>query len=71
MCIRDRNYGFNLDALFTGDTEVIDNPYADGIGPIPREDYDLRVDSLVSNGIPDRVSLHGVLIRAAISYTFY
>ena len=71
LAVNGENYGFNLDALFTGDTEVIDNPYADGIGPIPSEDYDLRVDSLVSNGIPDRVSLHGVLIRAAISYTFY
>ena len=71
LAVNGENYGFNLDALFTGDTEVIDNPYADGIGPIPREDYDLRVDSLVSNDIPDRVSLHGVLIRAAISYTFY
>jgi hypothetical protein len=71
LAVNGENYGFNLDALFTGDTEVIDNPYADGIGPIPREDYDLRIDSLVSNDIPDRVSLRGVLLRAAITYTFY
>jgi hypothetical protein len=71
LAVNGENYGFNLDALFTGDTEVIDNPYADGIGPIPREDFDLKVDSLVSNDIPDRVSLRGVLLRAAITYTFY
>jgi hypothetical protein len=71
LAVNGENYGFNLDALFTGDTEVIDNPYADGIGPIQREDFDLKVDSLVSNDIPDRVSLRGVLLRAAITYTFY
>ncbi len=32
IAVNGENYGFNLDFLFTGDTEVIDNPYADGLG---------------------------------------
>ena len=50
---------------------MIDNPYADGIGPIPREDFDEQVDFMSSDGLPDRVTLRGVLLRAAITYTFY
>ena len=71
LAVNGENYGLSLDALFTGDTEVIDNPFADGIGPIPREDFDDQVDFMSSDGLPDRVTLRGVLLRAAITYTFY
>ena len=69
LAVNGENYGLNLDALFTGDTEVIDNPYADGIGPISREDFSEIV--YMSTNLPDRVHLRGVLLRAAITYTFY
>ena len=68
LAVNGENYGFNLDALFTGDTEAIDNPYADGIGPIPRQDFETFQ---ISTDLPDRVHLRGVLLRAAITYTFY
>jgi hypothetical protein len=69
IAVNGENYGFNLDFLFTGDTGVIDNPYADGIGPIPREDF--KYVTYMSTDVPDRVHLRGVLMRAAITYTFY
>ena len=69
IAVNGENYGFNLDFLFTGDTGVIDNPYADGIGPIPREDF--KYVTYMSTDVPERVHLRGVLMRAAITYTFY
>jgi len=69
LAVNGENYGLNLDALFTGDTEVIDNPYADGIGPISLEDFSEII--YMSTDLPDRVHLRGVLLRAAITYTFY
>ncbi len=71
IAVNGENYGFKFGFYFTGDTEVIDNPFADGIGPIPREDFDEQVDFMSTDGLPDRVHLRGVLLRAAITYTFY
>ena len=68
LAVNGENYGLSLDALFTGDTEVIDNPFAGGMGPIPQEDFD---SFYMSTDVPDRVHLRGVLMRAAITYTFY
>ena len=68
LAVNADNFGFNLDFLFTGDSEVIDNPYADGIGPIPSDRLN---EALISTEIPDRVTLRGVLMRAALTYSFY
>ena len=68
IAVNGENYGFNLDFLFTGKAEVIDNPFAGGMGPIPQEDFD---SFYMSTDVPDRVHLRGVLMRAAITYTFY
>ncbi|MFZ9068170.1 MAG: hypothetical protein ACO23R_12370, partial [bacterium] len=68
IAVNGENYGFNLDFLFTGEAEVIDNPFAGGMGPIPQEDFD---SFYMSTDVPERVHLRGVLMRAAITYTFY
>ena len=68
LAVNGENYGFNLDFLFTGEAEVIDNPFAGGMGPIPQEDFDAFY---MSTEVPERVHLRGVLMRAAITYTFY
>ena len=68
LAVNGENYGFNLDFLFTGEAEVIDNPFAGGMGPIPQEDFD---SFYMSTDVPERVHLRGVLMRAAITYTFY
>ena len=68
LAVNGENYGFNLDFLFTGEAEVIDNPFAGGMGPIPQEDFDAFY---MSTEVPERVHLRGVLVRAAITYTFY
>jgi len=68
IAVNGENYGFNLDFLFTGEAEVIDNPFAGGMGPIPQEDFD---SFYMSTEVPDRVHLRGVLMRAAITYTFH
>ena len=68
LAVNGENYGFNLDFLFTGEAEVIDNPFAGGMGPIPQEDFDAFY---MSTEVPERVHLRGGLMRAAITYTFY
>jgi len=68
IAVNGENYGFNLDFLFTGEAEVIHNPFAGGMGPIPQEDFD---SFYMSTDVPERVHLRGVLMRAAITYTFY
>jgi hypothetical protein len=68
LAVNGENYGFNLDFLFTGDTEVVDNPFAGGISSIPQENFDTFY---ISTDVPDSVHLRGVLMRAAITYTFY
>ena len=68
LAVNGENYGFNLDFLFTGETEVIDNPFAGGLGPIPQADFDAFY---MSTDVPERVHIRGVLMRAAITYTFH
>ena len=48
--------------------EVIDNPFAGGLGPIPQADFDAFY---MSTDVPERVHIRGVLMRAAITYTFH
>ena len=68
LAVNGENYGFNLDFLFTGEAEVIDNPFAGGLGPIPQADFDAFY---MSTDVPERVHIRGVLMRAAITYTFH